>query len=523
MQRKTVWSALSSAILAAAAVAVLSTSARAQSPGEGPEIVVPSETFEAVTAWLGDLEENPTFKEFLAENEGGDTLKRWFDTVQTLPEYVTPQQFLRDELPARAAQLEEFAADEGWNYDDPQTLAHRMLAADEELFDRWEQRVALKRGLGLDDFAQSRALPEFTKWRGTLRIPADTTPLDEWLAAKGLKLDLTSRPMRGPCQCMVLVNFAGSEPQALLQTSETIVDNKKDKQKRWTKQFMAAHRAEVYIYARGHRRGLDKETLHRTNTTAIRFVNLCLSPPFRPCTGCITTVHPYARYAARVHANTNTWGLFGGKSEAGATDAVQLKLDMGTGRLTLIDKGVAIAQTSEQKFRLDEIKAFVQALAAFAKFDISDAAATAQMIADLVVAIKNLFEDWKAQSDNSKDMLARYDSVLSEDPEFLMPPNRWWTLELTSDGSLAYSGEGRHETNTSWYASGAGLAVGLEGFVCPFNVAPPGRVGAWAHSQVESSPFFGTTTLQRNLAAFLATVMFSPEPDTSANTGVRPF
>jgi hypothetical protein len=129
------------------------------------------------------------------------------------------------------------------------------------------------------------------------------------------------------------------------------------------------------------------------------------------------------------------------------------------------------------------------------------------MIADLVVAIKNLFEDWKAQSDNSKDMLARYDSVLSEDPEFLMPPNRWWTLELTSDGSLAYSGEGRHETNTSWYASGAGLAVGLEGFVCPFNVAPPGRVGAWAHSQVESSPFFGTTTLQRNLAAFLATVM----------------
>jgi hypothetical protein len=71
MQRKTVWSALSSAILAAAAVAVLSTSARAQSPGEGPEIVVPSETFEAVTAWLGDLEENPTFKEFLAENEGG--------------------------------------------------------------------------------------------------------------------------------------------------------------------------------------------------------------------------------------------------------------------------------------------------------------------------------------------------------------------------------------------------------------------------------------------------------------------
>jgi hypothetical protein len=142
------------------------------------------------------------------------------------------------------------------------------------------------------------------------------------------------------------------------------------------------------------------------------------------------------------------------------------------------------------------------------------------MIADLVVAIKNLFEDWKAQSDNSKDMLARYDSVLSEDPEFLMPPNRWWTLELTSDGSLAYSGEGRHETNTSWYASGAGLAVGLEGFVCPFNVAPPGRVGAWAHSQVESSPFFGTTTLQRNLAAFLATVMFSPEPEVPAPTRV---
>jgi hypothetical protein len=523
MRRKTVTGAVTTAVLTAAAAAVFSTSALAQSPGEGEEIVVSSEVFEAVTAWLGDLEENPTFKDFLAESEDRETVKQWFDTVQKVPEYVTPQQFLRDELPARAAQLEEFAADEGWNYADPQTLALHMLAADEDLFDRWEQRVALKRGLGIADFAQARALPEFTKWRSTLRIPADTVPLDNWLAERGLKLNLPPRPDRRPCNCMVLVNFAGSEPQAPLQTSEVIVDNKKDKQKRWTKQFMAAHRAEVYIYARGHRRGLDKETLHRTNTTAIRFVNLCLSFPLRPCQGCITTVHPYARYAARVHAHTNTWGLFGGKSEAGATDAVQLKLDTGTGKLTLIDKGVAIAQTSEQKFKLDEIKAFVQALAAFAKFDIGDAAATAQMVADLVVAIKNLFEDWKSQSDNSKDMLARYDAVLSEDPEFLMPPNRWWTLELISDGTLAYSGEGRHETNTSWYASGAGLAVGLEGFICPVNVGAPGRVGAWAHSQVESSPFFGSTTLQRNLAAFLATVMFAPEPDTSANTGVRPF
>jgi hypothetical protein len=303
-----------------------------------------------------------------------DTLKRWFDTVQTLPEYVTPQQFLRDELPARAAQLEEFAADEGWNYDDPQTLAHRMLAADEELFDRWEQRVALKRGLGLDDFRpvpgpagvheMARHAPHSRRHHPPRRVAGRQGPE----ARPDVASDARSVPVHGARQLRGL-GAAGA--------AADLRDHRRQQEgqaEALDEAVHAAHRAEVYIYARGHRRGLDKETLHRTNTTAIRFVNLCLSPPFRPCTGCITTVHPYARYAARVHANTNTWGLFGGKSEAGATDAVQLKLDMGTGRLTLIDKGVAIAQTSEQKFRLDEIKAFVQALAAFAKFDISDAA-----------------------------------------------------------------------------------------------------------------------------------------------------
>jgi len=524
MHTKTLTSAVGAAVLAAAVTTVLSTSALAQTPGEAEGIVVSSEAFDAVKGWLGDTEENSTFKEFLVEGEGGDTLTQWLATVQGLRDYISPQQFLSEQFPDRAKELEEFAADEGWNYADPRTLALHMLAADEDLFDRWEERVALKHGLGLESFAQSRALPEFTKWRGTLSIPAETTSLDEWMSARGLDVNQVLRPPRPPllaCRCQVLVNFAGTEPMSPLATHEVVVNKKKDKQERWTNQFMGAHRGQLYLYARGYRRGVDKETLHRTNKTAIRFVNLCTSLLNRPCEGCYTKVHPYGRYGARVHANTNTWGLFGGKSEAGATDAVQLKLDTYSGKLTLIDKGVAISQTSERELKLSEIKDFVAALAAFAKFDISDPVATTNMTVELIRVMRNLFQGWRQQSDNQKDMFARYDSVLSEDSDFIMPANQWWTLELTSDGSIAYSGEGRHETNQTWYASGAGLAVGLEGFICPRGVAAPARVGAWAHSQVESSPFESSTILRDNVSNFLGTVMFVAPPDTTANRGAR--
>ena len=210
MHTKTLTSAVGATVLAAAVTTVLSTSALAQTPGEAEGIVVSSEAFDAVKGWLGDTEENSTFKEFLVEGEGGDTLTQWLATVQGLREYISPQQFLSEQFPDRAKELEEFAADEGWNYADPRTLALHMLAADEDLFDRWEERVALKNGLGLESFAQSRALPEFTKWRGTLSIPAETTSLDEWMSAR-VRLELPPELPEGAAYLAVVQTADGAE------------------------------------------------------------------------------------------------------------------------------------------------------------------------------------------------------------------------------------------------------------------------------------------------------------------------
>lgn len=502
-------------------------------------------TYAVFSEWAEGPETNLSLKEAVVELERFDLVGEWLSEVSVGEGAIGFREYLQTTAPRDLVRWEEDLLELKLNPADDALLAGYALAMDETRFENYESEQVLAGKRSLTQFVE-RVDPVFhANWDAERIVPARTMPLRDWLIGQGELVPLEAwcelmhsrligiydsrcggpppppPPPPSTCECSIVYTISGT-PTGFVSQSQWLQNESKRKKRYWSEQWQAAHYMEAYVYGKGKKMNVDKSTLQRINETKIRARLQCLEDGKECGNECRATLHVYNDYHSRVQVHTDTWGLFGGKSEATSSDQAKLLLDGNGGQLTLFNKAVAIKQTSEKKFKLDKAVELANALVQIgaAVFGKGDPTQIPKLTATAVKNFKGVIEVKGKQGSNTADMRANFDSVQAIDPIFFMLANEDWVATTQSNGQIAYEGEGRNKTENSYYGSSNALALAINEFACPSDVKPPPPIGIWSHSEAYRSPFHGTTNNADNLRAFLSFVLpSSTTPPTTSNTG----
>ena len=458
-------------------------------------------------------------------------------------------------------------------------LATYLLSHNHPIFYEWQRKVN-QGELNFDGYAQKHASVEYWQWQQELFNLPNRKPLTEWAKSYNTKersalaqfmclydghskqecltlfannekefierptpIDNVRRPIeidlpRLPvlpapppppppgCNCQYVVSNALT-PNTYSQHSGQYEDTDDRKSHWWTEEFMAAHYAESYIYGKGENMTLTKGTLAKDNQTQTRITMLCLDAQKNQCSGCDADLDIFAQYASKVQVATDTWSLWGGKSEATAKDEVTLKYDGNGGSLTLINKLVALSQTSEKKFDFGSLISFTQdlvSIGALVYTGSTDATQYANLANDGYKNFKAIVERTGTQGINSEEMHAKYDSIgNASDPSIVIRANREYSVSMNTRGEVIYEGTGRNKSENSYYASGSALALSVNEHKCTADVnVKPKALACWSYGETYQSPLHGTTTLKSNVEQFLKHALELPYQSNftiNSNTG----